>query len=164
MKPLMDADERRCEPGNGENAIPVPVRYWWAKRIGVGFVVWMVVMLGVRWGWGCEADRRLNAEIAKYQAAGEPVFLEDFVTKPVPDEENAAKLYLEAADTMGKLPEKELNLLFSLRDYYKDKNPDKLGILIKRLAPSLTLVRQARELERFDWGVEWSIPDRKSVV
>ncbi|MEW6199539.1 MAG: hypothetical protein AB1601_12870 [Planctomycetota bacterium] len=45
-------------------------------------------------GW--EADRRTQAKIAEYRAAGEPILIEDFQRPPIPDDENAAALCKQA--------------------------------------------------------------------
>lgn len=53
--------------------VPFPPRYWWLKRIVVAYAVLFVALLTLRLWWGHVAHHRLETEIAKYKAAGEPI-------------------------------------------------------------------------------------------
>ena len=48
-----------------QDATPVPVRYWWLKRLGAAGVVFLLAMLGLRLWWGhvaeCGCRRRLRS-------------------------------------------------------------------------------------------------------
>ena len=84
------------------------VKFRWLKRICWAVAVLVVVLACVRWGWGVYAHRKLQAEIDRIRAAGEPILLEDFATRDIPDADNAAIPLTEAAkivDALGVLPD-----------------------------------------------------------
>ena len=95
------------------DAVPIPPRYWWLKRIGAATGVLLVLLGAMRWYWGWEADRRLQAEIDRIRAAGEPIFPEDFdPPEPVPDEDNAALALIRAANALTVPPDFQLTIRF----------------------------------------------------
>ena len=100
------------EHSGGEMTVePVPVRFWWLKRILLVGGIVLVAMGALRIWWGWEAHRRLQAEIDKYIAAGEPIYPEDFDSKWVPDDQNAVKFLLDAAaEAIGVPDEAPRNL------------------------------------------------------
>lgn len=61
--------------------VPFPPRYWWLKRIVLAYALLFVALLILRLWWGHVAHNRLETEIAKYKAAGEPIEPEDFDPK-----------------------------------------------------------------------------------
>ncbi len=75
---------------------PMPVRYRWLKRICVGGVVLLVALRLLRLWWGNVADRRLQAEIDRIVAAGEPLFPRDFDSPSIPDDRNAVVVLKQA--------------------------------------------------------------------
>ncbi|MFH1111396.1 MAG: hypothetical protein V1790_19690 [Planctomycetota bacterium] len=81
---------------------PIPPRYWWLKRIGVGVGLLVVALFALRLWWAWEANRRLQAEIDRIIAAGEPIYPEDFDPKEqIPDDKNAARFLLQAASAIN---------------------------------------------------------------
>lgn len=80
--------------------VPWPPRYWWGKRLGGAFALFVVAVLGLRAGVSWWAERRLEALIRAAQERGEPVFPEDFALPTVPDEENAAYWYRLAQEAL----------------------------------------------------------------
>lgn len=46
---------------SGMTAEPVPIRFWWLKRILTVSGVLLIALLCLWWWWGWEADRRLQA-------------------------------------------------------------------------------------------------------
>lgn len=133
--------------------MPFPTRYWWLKRLTVagGALLVALVLLRVWWGW--EANRQLQAEIASYRAAGQPVFAEEFdaVLDAVPDEDNAALLYEKAMKEMvGVTPAG-----ISITDL-DDRKPFRANLaearaLIDLNADVLLLVRRASERDKAAW-------------
>src|SRR5690348_8116843 len=69
---------------------PMPPRFWWLKRGAVGFGLLLVMLCILRFWWGHEAERRIEAVARKAHARGEPFYPQDFAEPSVPDAENAA--------------------------------------------------------------------------
>ena len=66
------------------DAVPIPARYWWLKRIGAATGVLLVLLGAMRWYWGWEADRRLQAEIEQplyAQVWGMAKFMDKIIAK-----------------------------------------------------------------------------------
>jgi len=68
----------------------MPPRFWWLKRGAVGFGLLLVMLCILRFWWGHEAERRIEAVARKAHARGEPFYPQDFAEPSVPDAENAA--------------------------------------------------------------------------
>jgi hypothetical protein len=140
---------------------PIPPRYWWLKRIILGVVVLFVALLALRLWWGWEAHRRFRAEIDKLIAAGEPIFPEDFNPKePIPDEENAAKLYLKAGSILNLT---DVERTFLGDEVYGSETLSVMEmaharVLFEKYSEALDLIRQARDLPLVDWGHRFSSP------
>lgn len=138
---------------------PVPPRFWWLKRLAVVFGVYFLALVALRVWWGYEAERRLQAKIAEYRAAGQPVLIEDFIGEPILDEENGA-YYLETAAAKFTVPD-GLNVdLDALAD---DPNQcafhrDELRQIIEANAEVLALVRTARSRAATRWSVRLRSP------
>jgi hypothetical protein len=153
---MTDADPRVL---SDEATVPIPPRYWWLKRIllAVGVLILALVVLRLWWGW--EAERRLQAKIAEYHAAGQPVTIDDFQSPPVPDKENAAK-YLQDAAAAIVTPE-DVRLDFGdicddlelVEEYAGD-----VARLVEASGEALRLARQARSMPRADWKIGLKSP------
>ncbi|MBN1511899.1 MAG: hypothetical protein JXB13_07780 [Phycisphaerae bacterium] len=130
-------------------------RYRWTRR-GLILAGCLVLLLaGLRWWWGYEANRRLQAEIAKCRAAGQFVYARDFDAEleAVPDAENAAVLYEQAMNTMTWTSPSGV----SVDDFYNDaatfqKKPADAAALIEANRTALNLVRQARQRPQVAWS------------
>ena len=121
---------------------PVPKRFWWLKRIAVLAALVLVALICLRFWWGVESHRRLQAEIDRIKAAGQPLFLEDFVPPPVSDEDNAAILIRQAvANWNDAAKEAEDD-----RQYLQDN------------AEPLSMVREATSRPGCDWGIAFTSP------
>ena len=62
---------------------PIPARYRWLKRILLGFVGLVLLVLAARVAWGVYAHVALQREWRRLQLAGEPIHPEDFDPEPV---------------------------------------------------------------------------------
>ena len=137
------------------DARPFPPRYWWLKRISGAVVLLLLALLGLRWWWGWEAQRRLDALIAEYRPAGQPVDVEDFIQDSIPDEENAV-VALEAAT---KRITSTSSSGFSIGDVFVTGDPavtilaawDDMRELVEANAESLERLREARLRRQVDW-------------
>ena len=138
---------------------PIPPRYWWLKRILLVGGIFALALIGLRIWWGCEAERRLQAAIDKYRAAGQPVLMEDFVVEPIPDEDNAAHFLTQAA---AKLTQ-PADVRFSIDNFLQDRQlltdqADQLTQLIQANQETLALIRTARSKTAADWKIKLVSP------
>ncbi|UCE59770.1 MAG: hypothetical protein JSU63_20300 [Phycisphaerales bacterium] len=139
--------------------VPIPPRFWWLKRISLAFGILLVGLIAVRVFWGYEAHRRLQAEIDKYVAAGEPIYPEDFDQEPVPDDQNAVKFYDDAAAALAIANEERQSL-----SPFPDEFLETLGRirqvsqLVESNASSLAIARAARGKSAVDWGLRIRSP------
>ena len=93
---------------------PIPPRFWWLRRLGAAAAVFVLSLAGVRVWWGHVAESRLQAKIAEYRAAGQPVLIEDFAVEPVPDEENGA-YFLRQAASLAQPKEEMTDIAYDAR-------------------------------------------------
>ncbi len=135
--------------------VPIPPRYWWLKRLtlAAGCLVVGVVLLRLGWGW--EANRQLAAEIARYRAAGQPVYAAEIDKQfdAVPDEDNAALLYEQASAAFVATSSSGR----SIADFYFggrqrfEHDRAAAAQLFKANAAVLQLVHEARSKPRVVW-------------
>jgi len=142
----------------------IPPRYWWLKRIlaAVGVLIVLLVLFRLWWGW--EAQRRLDAKIAQYRAAGQPVTMEDFQQPPVPDAENAAK-YLQDAAAAIVVPAGPIVDIGDLCGDLKllEQIAPEAKKLIEANQTALNLARQARLKSKIDWKAPVFTPSSASA-
>jgi len=158
---MPQSDQPQCDSPTIEPAVaPIPPRYWWLKRIGVVVGFLFVVLFALRLWWGWEANQRLQAEIDKIIAAGEPIYPEDFDPKEdIPDDQNAAWLLLKADETFNfaqvqsELLEKVVGKEALIRTHLAE-----VRALIEGNAEAFRLARRARNLPVADWGTRMRTP------
>jgi len=158
-------DNRKSAIGNPpsllpDESIPIPPRFWWLKRITIAAAAMLVFLIALRLWWGWVADRRFQAEIDRIVAAGEPIFPEDFNPKEkIPDEENAAKYYLRAAEALRFSPG-QTALFDELMDDPRlvPERLDEIGQLIKDNAAAIRLVDDAPSYAACDWDHHFQSP------
>jgi hypothetical protein len=133
----------------------VPKRYRWLKRLMILSGALVVGLVILRWWWGFEANRRLQAQIEQHRAAGQPVYASEFDAEldAVPDEENAALLLEEAINAVVSTTRSGV----SVDDFqYEPKNVDQdtesARELIESNAEVLALARQARGRSQAAWS------------
>jgi hypothetical protein len=137
------------------DATPVPVRYWWLKRLGAAAIVFLLALLGLRLWWGHVAEARLQAKIAEHRAAGEPVLVADFVHPPIPDAENGVYFLQRAGAGLSGAFEPG-DVILGLRD--GTLGPDDARVFLKTYAEPLRLVHEACSRTAADWGVALTTP------
>ena len=100
---MPESDQPQCESATIEPTVePIPPRYWWLKRIALAAGFLFVALFALRLWWGWEANRRLQAEIDKIIAKGEPIYPEDFDPKEdIPDDQNAARFLRNAEQAIN---------------------------------------------------------------
>jgi hypothetical protein len=134
-----------------ESATPFPPRCRWLKRgVAVGVCV-LVALCLLRWWWGREAQRRIDAVIADARAHGEPILPEDFPPDPrIPDSENAvASLYSAAGVHMSP------NEMAWDRDFHEPASASDLATMRQIEADNripLAAARAARGKRLVNWG------------
>jgi hypothetical protein len=137
-------------------AAALPPRYRWLKRLAAGLGLFFAFVFVLRLWWGHEADRRLQAEINRIQAAGEPIFPEDFnPTEDIPKEHNAALALIKAFEVYDTTYEtKEFPALVEMTD--EDWSLIAQGVADN--AETLALIRSARSMSQLDWGLRFRSP------
>lgn len=131
----------------------------WRRAWGaIGLV--LLLLVAVRVWWGYMADRRLQAVIDRYHAAGEPILIADFApTKVVADSQNAALVYEDAAiavvvptgvEVRGEYFVQDPRLAFAY--------PQDSRLWVEANDPVFELLRKADALPDCDWGVRFSSP------
>lgn len=141
-------------------ASALPPRYRWLKRLAAGLGLFFAFVIVLRLWWGHEADRRLQAEIDRIQAAGEPIFPEDFnPTEVLPDDQNAALALQKAMDKLNTTAEFDQitrdNVALSQLTLEEWQT---LAGSIDANAESLDLIRQSSLKSGFDWGIRMPSP------
>lgn len=143
----------------GADARPIPPRFWWLKRFSLAAAVFVIAMIGVRIWWGHYADRRLQATIARYRAAGQPVTLEDFQTAPIPDEDNAAYYLKEAAAKIVQPEDVQIEFeALPANGQSCAKHAQAVERIIAANREPLRLLREARSRRIARWGVLFRSP------
>ncbi|MBU0639817.1 MAG: hypothetical protein KKB50_13195 [Planctomycetes bacterium] len=149
------------QPGDcaRDNAVPLPPRYWWLKRLVVAFVLVAVLVGALRWWAGRTAQRRLDAQLAAYRAAGQPVLLADFDRPPVPDEQNAVALLNQAQAALVRAPQGCLDFAdIATCPPLCAAYLEQARAIVAANQPALDLVRAARSRPQADWGLRLSTP------
>ena len=148
--------------GELPDAEPLPVRYWWLRRLLIGGGCLLLVLVAIRLWWGWEAHRRFQAEIDKCLAAGEPILPADFNPKqPIPDDRNAAKSLLDAeAALMLALTPDQQRLVTRISDGDADvrEHVEELEEIATAITPVLAMVADADSKPEADWGVRFTSP------
>ncbi len=158
---MPQTDNPQPDPPTVEPTVePIPPRYWWLKRIGLGVGVLLIALVALRLWWGWEANRRLQAEIDRIIAAGEPIYPEDFDPKEdIPDDQNAARFLLQAASA--------INLTTDQKKLVEESHVDSAAVrehseevlaIIEGNAQVFDLLRRARGVSSADWGVSSHTP------
>ena len=127
----------------------------------VAVVLWPVLLVGVRVWWGSVANRRLEVEIDRYHATGEPILVADFIPQSgVPDEENAAVAYDQAFAALDWRTERGTTISFGdLRDSRVcEAYPNDVRVFIEASVEALELLRRGRSLRRVDWAIRLTDP------
>jgi hypothetical protein len=147
-----------CESADvagGDEAEPIPPRFWWLKRLVVAGVVLLAAMVLLRLLWGLEAQRRARAEFERYRAAGQPVYVADFdrMLDKVPRWDNAAVLYERAINNI--VPTTTLGVGFGrfvseIENLCEDRATAEE--LLNSNGPALNLAHQARSRPTVAWN------------
>ncbi|MCH8881816.1 MAG: hypothetical protein IID34_18265 [Planctomycetes bacterium] len=140
---------------------PVPPRYRWLKRfLKLGGLLLLGLLL-LRWWWGWEAHRRLQAEIDRIVARGEPIFPEDFdPPEEIPDDQNAALALIKAAELLTTTAEQD-KIISDCYGQLATITPDEWALIADleaKNAEAMSLVRRARAMPGVDWHIRMRSP------
>jgi hypothetical protein len=149
-------ETRGNNPGTTRDAQtrPNPPRLWWLKRLSLAGLFLIVALAALRWWWGHEAQRGMDAMIAAAHAKGEPILPEDFDFPPVPDAENAAIPLMRAERLMRwNAPERLFWSNFHDSQPLSATDISTIEGMMQRHATELQLVRSVRGLAKVNWGM-----------
>ena len=157
------ADPPNTQPDPAATALqpdrPRPPRYWWLRRILLAGLLFLASLVVVRLWWGAYAERQLGAALEQIRAEGGMLSIEQYKQPPVPDEDNAADLLLQAAslvrtgDVFGLYPGNigaDPTLLV--------RYPAASETLLAQNRHVLPLVTEARQRSGCDWHVRFARP------
>ncbi len=136
--------------------LPYPPRFWWLKRLGLAYAVFLLAMSVTYAGWVKLSHHRLDAVVAEIHARGEPVLPQDFDPPAIPDDRNAAVLLRRAAASLGGTDKWKAYLTGDARDdprWLTSKELEQIDALVRQNPATIRLVRAARELPSADWGI-----------
>ncbi|MCY2929235.1 MAG: hypothetical protein NTV86_07010 [Planctomycetota bacterium] len=138
---------------------------WWGWLLTIlGTLVCLAV--SAWFGWGYAGQKRLDELVAEIRSRGEPLDWKDLAEPPVPADQNAVPLYLEACRKL-KSPggpfrradverfEDMLNDLCGNPTFRREHAADVTAGL-RMLAEALVSVRQASTRPGVDWGFDYS--------
>lgn len=132
----------------------MPPRYWWLKRFAAAFVFFLLALTVTRLIWGQVAERRLQAQLARYRAAGQPVYLQDFIPPPVAAADNAAEFLRKAAAGLPSLDPDEI--YYGLR--HGTLGPTDARAFLDAHAEALHLLHEASIKTAVDWHIQLTSP------
>ena len=139
-----------------QDATPVPVRYWWLKRLGVAGIVFVLALGGLRVWWGWVGESRLQAKIAEYRAAGEPIALDYFAPPAVSDAENGASFLTRAGARLTKSRRGRTLLEYAWEGRWRRDHLTELRNFADENQQALGLLHAASACERADWNFRLS--------
>jgi hypothetical protein len=134
---------------------PVPIRFWWLKRLTVGLALLPVAVATLRLAWGWEAERRIAAAdgqwAARVRAAGvsQPEF------RPAAGADNGVDAIMDAAAALDRKAWSPSNGSADFPAAYTPYSPgwhEMARASVAANGKALTLARRARQYRRFDWG------------
>ncbi len=115
--------------------------------------------------WAKSNQRQLQAELDDIAARGEPIYWADLQPDPVPDDQNAALLYLELSNIpllVGETEEsrrlKDIVRGITLKGWSRSEYAEDIAEILRQAQPGLDLCRRARELPDANWGCDYSLP------
>ncbi len=164
-KPLPDIDDQApWPPRRSRLDLPWPRRAWQRWLVGLVLTVTLLLgtALGLRLWWGWRAHESLQRFIDELHARGQPVTLEDFQPRPIPEAQNAASLLVEAQSLLEREPAGSAAARL-LRDYCFDpelirRDRARVSKLLGEVGPVFECIAQARGRARCQWPVPLTHP------
>jgi hypothetical protein len=151
-----------CDDGDGSaEAVAVPTRYWWLKRMLLGSAVLFVLLFAVRLWWGWIAHRDFEREVDRVVALGDPIYPMDFDPPAIIRDEDNAVLPLKKAVRALSVTTSEQQKLIDDAILGEADFEEKRAMIESLLAANqqvLELLREARDRSGADWGFRWRSP------
>lgn len=143
---------------------PVSRRRRWVKRIASVIIAICISLVYSLW------DRHhgrelLDAQIATIRAKSEPITPADFKHAPIPDDRNAARMLLHAADSIEISGDERDRIESLIYNHPAAPSADDLAFaaqIMDRNQRVLEEVAIARLTPEFDWQIQWIHPALKS--
>lgn len=145
---------------------PIPLRFWWLKRVAVVAAVLLLGAVALRIVWGQRANQRLQARLQAIADRGEPIRFEDMARPTLPDEDNKAYYLQRAMVQWPTVPGQ--NVVVTEVDGYYDIDPDNPNAppdpitdnraYLAQCEEVFELLREAELAPGVDWGVQLTSP------
>lgn len=141
-----------------------PPRFKWTKRITLLSLVVVLVVVGLVTVATSVAQRRLDALVASYRAAGEPVYVEDFNKhKDIANDKNAAMYYQQAerayVEPGGNFSKYDINDLqrAMVKGMYERFAPE-VDQFIETNGATIALIQKGAQCDDVEWAHFYSRP------
>lgn len=121
-----------------------------SARTVLAVLAYFAALAGLRLWWGCEADRRYQAERLAYQAAGGVLSITDLLPEPVPEARNAARAIVQAGRAINQSDGQKVTELISQPDALQTRLAE-IEQLLAANQESLRLLHESRFLHGCDW-------------
>lgn len=137
--------------------LPIPPRFRWLKRLSIAAATLLLALIALRITWGQVAHARLQREIDRHRATGQPVTLEEFNDQlaAIPPDDNAALLYEQAMDLLVITAADGADF----NTFLDDDTPapyitraSAAAELFTKNAPARDLIRKARDRSHVAWS------------
>jgi hypothetical protein len=138
-------------------------RLWrWVRRAAAVLLVLALLVTVFQAAWSLRAQAGLDAKIAALRAAGEPMLLQDLTARTLPDEQNAALDYLEAAKLVrtgtAAWDNRTGKWSAPVHPYRTALGRALLATIASENAPAVDRARRARAKPDAAWPVVWTSP------
>ncbi|KKL90434.1 hypothetical protein LCGC14_1904700, partial [marine sediment metagenome] len=135
----------------------------WPIWVAVGLVGLCLLLVIAWWSENSKWDRRIQAELDRYRAAGQPVYPRDFDPPPTSDDDNAALALKEAAAAI-KLTTTQDDLVGQVDPVIVADNLDEFRKIAEENSEVFELTHLARSLKGADWGYRLRSPTINVVL
>ena len=144
-------------PQNERPPKPRRRRRWLRRLLTLAIIL---ALPAAAWlGWYSYAAWSLATEVQSLRDAGEPMDLDDFDRPAIPDEQNAAVLYRQAANDIRRIMDAEKTADDAEGDWrrayptpYALREPADALAALEPYRPALVLLREARLRPEMNWG------------
>ena len=134
---------------------PIPLRFWWLKRLTILGACLLAGLGGLRIWWGYTANRQYDAVVERFRADGQPVLVDEIDARlnAASMSQNAADLYIKAAQALVVRTTSGIEFyeVYSVPQRIS-QNPADAADMYTANRQALDLARQARDIPTVSWG------------